>query len=297
MKGLLRVEMRRALTNRWFAFSLVVLTALAVASAIPRILYVTSNLDVVVYPYLDTSYWYVSAYSSYRSWIAVNRMATPIEAFFILVPLLVLMGYSWSVASDHRSGYAEHLLARSSKSSWYSARYAAVFVSGGLLVALPMLVNFLLLALFTPSWQPSVVDMTYMGVSSAENRADDALFTDTLFVNAPLYVAARTALDFALCGAWCVSVLAVSLFVRNRVALIAVPYLALLLVKHLGQRLYVVMRTNGADGFGRSFTLFDQLRASPDGFYCPGWLTLACLAAMLAFSIVVPCLSRRRDVL
>ncbi len=297
MNRILRIEMRRALTNRWFVLSLVTLTIMAMVSAVVGIVNVTSRLDVVVYPYLDTSYWYVTSYSSYRYWIAVNRMSAPIEAFFALAPLLVLMGYSWSAASDHKSGYCEQLLARSGKTSWYTARYLAVFASGGLLVSISLLVNFLLLALFIPSWQPSVVDMFYMGVSSAADKSDDALFTDVLFANAPLYVVAKIALDFALCGAWCVCVLAISLVVRNRVALIVVPYLALLLVKHLGQRLYVVMRSNGAVGFGRSFTLFDQLRASPDGFYCPGWLTLACLAAMIVFSIALPCLCRRRDVL
>lgn len=297
MKGVLRIEMRRALWNRWFVLALVVLVAIAAASAVMRVVSVTSNLDVVVYPYLDSSYWYITSLSSYKYWIAIGRLDVPTELFFVLAPLLVLVGYSWSLASDRKSGYVEQLLARSSRSSWYTVRYLAVFVSGGLLAAVPLLVNFVLLALFIPSWQPSVVDMFYMGVSSAAERSDNALFTDLLFANAPLYVVARTALDFALCGAWCVCVLAVSLFVRNRIALIAVPYLGLLLVKHLGQRLYVVMRANGVDGFGRSFTLFDQLRASPDGFYCPGWLTLVCLAGMIVFSIALPFLSRRRDVL
>ena len=54
MKGVLRIEMRRALWNRWFVLALVVLVAIAAASAVMRVVSVTSNLDVVVYPYLDS---------------------------------------------------------------------------------------------------------------------------------------------------------------------------------------------------------------------------------------------------
>ncbi len=295
--SIVSLELRRALKNRWFALSMAALAFIALFGAVVRSFVTAEQLDVVVFPYLDTTYWYLSAFSSFTSWIAVNHLDTATELFFVLVPLLVLIGYSWSLASDLKSGYFEQLTTRVSRSRCYAARFLATFVAGGLLVAVPLIINFLLLSMFLPSWTPHVVDMFYTTVGGAPDVSNNAIFTSLFYTNPFLFVVARVLLNFVLCGLWATTVLALSLFVRNRVALIVVPYIVLLLVKHLGQRLYVVMRTNGHEGFGYSLTLFDQLRAAPDGFYCPGWLTSLCVALMLVVSLGLPLLARKKDVL
>jgi hypothetical protein len=294
---MLRIELRRAFGNRWFIGSLAILVTVALVAAAGRVVLTAEKLDVVVYPYLDSTYWYLSSFSSFTSWIAVNHLDTPVELFFTVVPLLVLMGYSWSLASDVRSGYVEQLLVRTARARMYAARFCAVFLSGGALVAVPLACNFLALALFVPSWAPSMVDSFYTGVGDVANMADNALFTTLFYTDPVAFVLCRTLLDFALCGLWSTTVLALSLFVRNRVLLVVAPYVFLLFLKHLGQRLYVLMRTNGFDGFGRSVTLFDQLRATPDGFFCPGWLTLLCMFLMLGVSVGAPLLARNKDML
>lgn len=257
----------------------------------------TERLDVVVYPYLETSYWYLSTFSSYNSWIAVNHLDSATELFFVLIPFVVLMGYSWSLASDFKSGYIEQLTTRASRKQCYSARFIATFLSAGTLVAAPPLVNFLLLALFLPSWTPSIVDQFYTGIGGAYDLSNNAVLTALFYTNPVLFVLARTGLDFVLCGLWATLVLSLSLFVRNRVVLVVVPYVSLLLLKHLGQWVYIILRTNGYDGFGYSITLFDQLRASPDGFFCPGWVTLFCAAIMFVIAVALPAIARKKDIL
>lgn len=293
----LPLELRRALTNRWFALSVTTLTIIASFGAAMRGFANAEKLKVVVYPYLETTYWYPSTFSSFTSWIAVNHLDTATELFFVLVPLLVLMGFSWSLASDMKSGYFEQLAIKVSRRRCYAARFLATFVAGGLLVSVPLFLNFLLLSLFLPSWVPHVVDMFYTAVGGARDISDNAIFTGLFYSNPLLFVAARIGIDFVLCGLWATAVLALSTFVRNRVALIALPYIFLLLIKHLGQRLYVVMRANGYEGFGYSLTLFDQLRAAPDGFFCPGWLTVACIIFLLAFSWGLLVLAKEKDIL
>ncbi len=295
--SVLSLELKRALGNRWFVLSLGILTAIALFGAAVRSYVIAGRLNIVTLPYIDTTYWYLSAFSSFTSWIAVNHLDTATELFFVLVPLLVLMGYSWSLASDLKSGYFEQLVTRAPRRRCYTARLLATFTAGGLLVVVPLVLNLMLLSLFLPSWNPDVVDMFYTTVGGASDVSNNAIFTSLFYANPALFVAARVLLDYVLCGLWATTVLALSIFIRNRVALIVVPYIMLLLAKHLGQRLYVAMRTNGHEGFGFSLTLFDQLRAAPDGFYCPGWLTLLCIALMLGISLGLPLLARKKDIL
>lgn len=287
----LRLEIGRAFTNKWFVASLVVLTMLAIAQALPRGINDGDILNRIIYPHLNTKYYAQTVYSIPNAWIALDHVTLSTELFFFLAPFLVLMGYSWSLATDLKSGYCTQLAMRATRSRYYGAKAAATFLAGGTLVAVPLLVNLLVLACFVPFGAPSVVDAFYVGVS------DSSAFVGLLFFHPAAYIATRLLLDFALCGLWATTVLALSCFVQNRVALIALPYIFLLLVKHLGQRLYVIARTNGMKGFGTSVTLFDQLRAEGDAFFCPLWVTLICIGIMLAISIALPLLARRKDIL
>lgn len=298
-KGLptLRAELRRAFGNRWFVISLCLLLAIAVVDAVTQISTYTERLDVVVFPYLDTSYWYLSSFSSFTRWIAVNHIDIAVELFFILAPLIVTVGYSWSLASDIKSGYIEQLVIRTSRTRCYIARMIAVFCTGGTLAAIPLLVNYGLLSLFLPSWTPSLVDQFYTSVGGTGVLENNAIFTSLFYSHPLLFVIARTALDFILCGLWSTTVLALSFWTRNRVALVVTPYLGLLVIKHLGQGIYTLLRTHGFEGFGYSITLFDQLRAAPDRYFCPGWVTVLCALLILGLSLALPYLARKRDVL
>ena len=100
-----------------------------------------------------------------------------------------------------------------------------------------------------------------------------------------------------LCGLWGAMVLGFSTLSTNRIALICVPYIALLLIKHVGENIYVAMRLRGYEHFGMSITLFDQLKSSGDSFYCYWWATFACGLLMLTLSLVIPYLRRRADIL
>ena len=92
-------------------------------------------------------------------------------------------------------------------------------------------------------------------------------------------------------------VLGFSTLTTNRIALVCLPYIALLLVKHVGESFYVMMRQRGYERFGSSITLFDQLKSTGDSFFCYWWVTLICALIMLGLSLGIPYLRRRMDIL
>lgn len=285
------LECRRSLTNRWFAFSLALLFGVAVIAALGNVSDYIHTIDTYLTYHFENRYTYLSSYSSYTAWIAVDHIPMAVELFFVLAPLMVTLGYAWSLASDFQSGYIEQLVTRTSRFRYYRAKYTATFVSGALIIMLPLVVNFLICACFIPSYTPDPFDAMYIPIGQTE------LF-GSLFYSIPLaYVVLRTITDGILCGLWAVVVLALSTILHNRVALIAIPYIFLLLLKHIGQNFYIFMRASGFDGFGCSITLFDQLRGAPDAFFCPWWATLTCAGMMLVLSLTIPFCIRRRDIL
>lgn len=171
------------------------------------------------------------------------------------------------------------------------ARYLATFLAGGTLIAVPLACNFILCACFIPSYAPDVFDRMHIPMRTSE------LFGDLFYSTPVLCVILRTGADFILCGARSAVVLGLSCIVRNRIALIAAPYIFLLLTKHVGQQVYIALRNSGFEHFGYNIALFDQLRGAPDAFFCPGLVAGICLAVMIAVSVVLPMLTSQQDIL
>ena len=289
--GIYRSEMRRAFGNPWFVGSLTVLTVLAAVAAMHQVNAYVGNWQRIIAEYANESYYYHTTFSCFNNWLPLRGANPAADFFFVALPLLVLMGYSWSLASDLRSGYIAQIVTRSTRGGFYKARYCVVFISAGLLAVIPLVINFLILACFLPAYTPRVTDAMYIDMAPSD------LFVNVFFSTPILYVVLKLMVNFVLCGLWAVMVMGLVTVWANRVVLICVPYIALLLVKHVGENFYVAMRLNGYEHFGMSITLFDQLKGSPDSFYCYWWATLACAALMLVISIVIPYARRKADAL
>ena len=85
------------------------------------------------------------------------------------------------------------MVIRAGKMPYYLAKYAALFVSGGLAVVTPLLFNFLLTAMFIPAVRPDPSYLTAYGIGPAS-------FLSMLFYAHPfLYVFAYLLIDFLFC--------------------------------------------------------------------------------------------------
>ena len=271
--------------------SLLLLMVLSFAAAVYQIDMYVNNVQWILVQYGSKNYYFHTATSCFNMWLPMHDISDAASLFLTLLPLLIVMAYSWSLASDVRSGYIAQLTTRVSRTHFFAARYSAVFISAGLLATVPLLGNLLALACFLPAYTPSIVDAMYIGMIEVD------IFS-AVFYNVPLlYVVLRLSLNFVLCGLWAVMVLGFSTLTTNRIALVCVPYIALLLVKHVGENIYVMMRLNGYERFGMSITLFDQLKGAPDNFNCYWWATLICALLLLAVSVGIPYLRRKADIL
>lgn len=288
---LFRSDLRRALHSLWFLGSMLLLIVLAVVAAVYEINIYVNNWEWVIREFSNEGYYFHTIYSCFNMWLPMHAGSDAASLFFTLLPLFCIMGYAWSFAADVHSGYIAQLATRVPRTRLFKARYGAVFTNAGLLAVVPLVVNFVVLACFFPAYTPSVVDRMYIGLGPND------IFSSIFFTVPPLYILLRCVLNFVLCGLWAVMVLAFSTLTTNRIALVCVPYIVLLLVKHVGENIYVAMRLNGYEHFGMSITLFDQLKATPDNFYCYWWATLACALLMLAVSVAVPYLRRKADIL
>ncbi|QWT17104.1 hypothetical protein KPC83_04460 [Collinsella sp. zg1085] len=228
----LRFELIKCFNSKWMFVALSIGILLALSSAIEATQY--------VYGLLATHMDYWSNMYSYSNWMVANcnaRLSPTI--FFYVVPLLVLIPYAWSAITERSNGFDIQVFSRSSKRYVLLSRSITAFCSGFACTAIPLLVNFAVLVLLMPSIPAIYEDWNVLGIF------DDS-FLSQLFYSAPLlYVAAMTLVDGALMGVWALTVFSLSVFIKNRVMLLTLPYVGLLGWKYFSGQIFTTLLIQG----------------------------------------------------
>ena len=285
MGALLRVELIRAFGSKTFMVSLAIGTAISILAAATEITGFWQLFSRTA-PNLDHVYESQFANGAYTLWLPMSVSESLPNLFFFIAPLTISFAYAWSFRSDIQTGYGQSIIGRADRMHYYLAKSVAAFLSGGLVITIPLLINFLILICAVPCYQPDVSDVVYTGIWTK-------VFLSRVFYNCPLgYVMIKIVMDFLLAGLWSTAVLAMSIFIQSRVAIVALPYIVLNIIKYVSERVYMLTGVRWD-----SLTLLDHLKARGDAFYYSGWAVLADVALLLAISLVIPAITKRRDVL
>jgi len=146
MTRILKIELKRAFCNRLFLISTIIGCIIAIAHIILNVVPTASMLGV-------HSGYYIN--SIFNQWIGLNYTFWT-SLFFTIFPLLASIPFADSFLVDRKSGYIKNILTRTSKKNYYISKFIAVFLSGGFAVAIPLLLDFYLTALFFPAVIPDI---------------------------------------------------------------------------------------------------------------------------------------------
>lgn len=278
----IRLELKKALTGA--AFKL----AIAIAGAI--VLY---HL-VIVYgmmqqlPLEATPGRFTGKYNLFYWWLAIDCVSAPYAVFYTLFPLLACMPYAWSFMAERKCRYIYQLYTRSGKAAYFISKFVAVFISGGLVIAIPLAIDLFGAAMFAPASLPSVT-FSMPGFSKGG-------FLASVYYSHPwLFCMAFLIMDFLWTGAIASTSFIFALIYERGVCGVIMPALAIYIwdiLSTLLKQLYT-MKT----GRYLELSVLRLLHActnSPN----PAWLQLSMIAAMLLLSgAAALALAARRDVL
>ncbi|HHU18987.1 MAG TPA: hypothetical protein GXZ58_01845 [Bacilli bacterium] len=221
-KQLLKVELAKALKNKFFITTLIIALLFALFSA-------WYMIDLYFYSLRGLSRMggnqMIQALSLFNHWIGGEATSLGFTLFFTLMPLIAALPYGWSYFIENKSGYVKTVVTRSAKTEYFLAKYIATFISGGLVILIPLLINFIVVACFIPAVTPSTMYTMYHSVYHG------SLWSQSYYTNPVWFVILYLILDFIFAGLFATMSLTVSLFVKNRIAVILVPFF-LILVLH-----------------------------------------------------------------
>lgn len=226
MRKLYRSEIWKALHNPWFYLSLLVGTTLCLMD-------VWQNWEAIhsLNCSWDTG---ADAFSLFARWIAVNNWTYGCKKFYLIWPILAALPFGWSFCQERRSGLMDQIYIRAGKKQAFFAKYTTVFVSGGLAVALPVLLDLLLNAMVCPFVVPKAADSFYF--------VSDGYFLSTLYYTHPwIYGLIWCGMEFLWGGVTAGLCFLVSTHTRLFVTVVLVPFALYFLMGYV--QTYVVRLT------------------------------------------------------
>jgi ABC-type transport system involved in multi-copper enzyme maturation permease subunit len=233
MKNILKLELKKALTNKFFIFSVIILflpTMMALMYNVEMSMRTANELkalfdrDIVYDQMLDSR-------TIFNNWVGGEGFSLGSSIFFYIFPLMLAIPYGWSYCSELKSGYIKNMVIRTKRMPYFLSKYIAVFVASGLVVIIPMVANIMLTACYLPAITPNSQWTIYTGVGP------NSLMSQLYYTVPFLYLFIYLLIDFVFCGLiGCLS-FAVTHLIKNRVVVVLFPFAVLLLWQYLSNNL------------------------------------------------------------
>lgn len=282
MFHILKTELKKAFGNKLFLVTLAVGLVIGFVSAYQNIssyaraaadnayrMEVSEVLFNPLYP----------MFSPYTNWIGGDYQYSMTSLFYLLLPLMASLAFGWSFCIEKKSGYIKNVVTRTKKTHYFLAKYIAVFLSGGAVIAIPLIVNFLTVACFIPAYQPDIFYSIYYAM--------EYHFLSELFYSAPLlYVLYVIVLDFVFSGLIATASMALTFFVKNRFAVVLLPFLLLLGIQYFQETL--------DDFFQLIISPIDFLKAYAWSF-TNGWVIFLSMFVLFLLTFGITCFKGARD--
>lgn len=133
----------------------------------------------------------------YKSWIGAATYSMQTNWYYLTFPLIAVLGYAGTCFDDKKNGYRNLVLLRSAKRTYFHVKSLVVFLSGGIAVSIPLLLNFALTAMMYPALYPD----SYESIGPSIKCVGSFLFYQHPLVYVLLYLL----FDFIIAGLFCLN--------------------------------------------------------------------------------------------
>lgn len=214
MKKCLKIELSRSFTNWAFYITLGIGLVIAIWHYFQNVLPCVPYLD----EYLSEKGFNLYPHSVYNKWMGGEAESFQPFLYFLLLPVLSVLPFAGTFFSDYHSGFVKSFFVRTKRIHYYFAKAVAVFLSAGVAVTLPLVVNFALTAMTLPALIPQ------SGAGTFPVFAVN-LFAEIYYTRPMLYTAIYVLLIFIFSGLLPSIALTLSYVVENKFVVMLAPFI------------------------------------------------------------------------
>lgn len=153
-----------------------------------------------------------------QGWLGCECYSPYNQLYFLILPLLAAIPCGSSLYDEWESGYVGLIVTRCGRKKYFVAKLSTAFLTGGLVVCIPLMLNFVMSACYLPVIGTDPIALQDI-VRNCDMGAD-------FYYNQPLmYVIMYICIDFFIGGINATVSLAVTHFFANRFLVILFPIL------------------------------------------------------------------------
>ena len=261
-------ELKKAFSNKMF--QAVVFVSVLIPFMNTYVRWKAAQMDIAMGIKMQMEDWV--SLSGFSGWIGSESYTSGYSLFFFIFPLLVCAGYGWSFRRELDTGYTNQIVSRAGKKKYYFSKYFSIFITGGIIFTMPVLINLLVGMTFENLALPDPVSLYFPW--------DYRSFLGSLPFSHPLlFCFLYLLVDFVFCGALACICMSLSFFIRNKISIIVIPFLTLLFWHEISNRYLIDNDTIYTPSLLR-------MVHSAGGLYCvPGETYLTAIVVILAITL------------
>lgn len=207
----LKIELERAFRSKGMTLSLFIGYSIGILHFIQQVFPWRND----VLSFFDGTQM-TSPLSLYNMWIGMDDTNTWLVIYLTIFPILATLPFATTYFDDIKSGYIKNVCTRTKKTSYMVGKYISVFVAGGIVVVLPMLLNLFLTATVMPAINPAMNGLFKL--------CGAALYANIFFTYPFLYICIYMMIYFIYGGVFATISLAVSNIVKYKFIVALSPF-------------------------------------------------------------------------
>ena len=232
MKKQLRIELERAFTGRGMLLALLIGGALAVYHCVTQVVPMANAMEEMFAPEMMEMLKQKGALITpdylYCTWLSGTEfLNTPTTLFYTVFPILAALPFADSLFADIKGGYIKNVCLRTDRKNYYLAKFIAAFVAGGVAVAAPLLLSFLLACMFLPAIHPAPIAYNLSAIG------DRSSFGWLYFHMPMVFVALYLLINFVFGGLLACLGVAATTFLGYRFLVLVTPFIVYLFTNSL----------------------------------------------------------------
>lgn len=217
MNKMLKIELNRAVHSRGTMISLSCGSLLAIIHFVICVLPLREFIDGDIYPL-----------SAFSKWMCGDDSTVFPTLYYFVLPVLVALPHAGSLWEDIQSGYIKNIAVRVKKEQYMIAKYLAVFITGGSVAIIPLILNFMLTGLVLPVIIPQS-NTGYFPIFSY------SLLGDLFYSHPLLYLGANLSINFVYMGLLATLALLATYWCENLFTTVLTPFIVYLFLYALTQ--------------------------------------------------------------
>lgn len=128
-----------------------------------------------------------SFFSPYTKWLGIDLVSSFKTMFYFLLPMIASIGIGTVIQEDKNSGFLYLALSKTTYQKYFNSFFILSFCVGFIVIALPLLFNFLAAFLFLPNVPVDAVINSNIGLTDTSTFFPDLYFTHP-FIHILFYI-------------------------------------------------------------------------------------------------------------